>query len=215
MDARKGCLDDLILPSPSYVLHRLPLDRIDKVCRALFAGFLSAFLIELGRFEPDPVDVLIHQAEMMRNSALGPYEPDRVLPSGIHCCCHSGVTLLAAAIAMLIKSSVREFDHGLQALSIPELRAATRESRYLGMEHRRLADTDISCSIRHWSCDSSFSYHCVLISHDHCHLSCWCSRLCNHHNDIRLCDLLALPFSSVARFGQNISRCACQALSRA
>ena len=48
--------------------------------------------------------------------------------------------LLAASIAILIKNWVREFDRGLQALSIPEHRAKTREFRYLGMERWRLAD---------------------------------------------------------------------------
>ena len=78
MNAGKGCLDDLILRSPSHVLPCLHLDRIDKVCRALFAGFLSAFV--LGRFKPDLVNVSIHQAEMMRNSSLGPYDPTEFSP---------------------------------------------------------------------------------------------------------------------------------------
>ena len=45
---------------------------------------------------------------------------------------------LAAAITMLIKSWVREFDHGLGGMSLPEQRAKTREFRYLGMEHWKL-----------------------------------------------------------------------------
>jgi hypothetical protein len=48
--------------------------------------------------------------------------------------------LLAAFIAMLIKSWVREFDRGLRAMSLPEQRAKTREFRYLGMEHWRLPE---------------------------------------------------------------------------
>ena len=130
MDARKGRLEDLILPSPSYAMPCLPFDRIDRVCRALFAGVLSAFI--LGRFEPDSVNDWIHQAEMMRNSSLGPYEPAEFsLPELIVVAialfyASLGVTLLAAAIEMLTKRWVREFDHGLQALSIPEQRAETR-----------------------------------------------------------------------------------------
>ena len=41
------------------------------------------------------------------------------------------------AIAMLIKSWVRDFDRGLQVLSTP---AKTREFRYLGMERWRLVE---------------------------------------------------------------------------
>ncbi len=48
--------------------------------------------------------------------------------------------LLAAFIAMLIKSWVREFDRGLQAMSLPEQRAKTREFRFLGMERWRLPE---------------------------------------------------------------------------
>src|ERR1700755_952529 len=107
---------------------------------ALFAGFLSAFLIELlGRLEPDPMDtiqdVLIYQTQMMRNSSLGPYvQPDFSPPEYIVIVnalfyASLGIMLLAAFIAMMIISWVREFDHGLGAISIPEQRAKTREFR--------------------------------------------------------------------------------------
>ena len=125
----------------------LPFDLIDQVCRALFAGFLSTFLTEpLGRFEPDPVNVLIYQAEMMRNSGLVPYDPTEFSPREFIVVfialfyASLGVILHAASIALLIKSWVREFDRGLQALSIPELRTRAREFRYLGMGRWRLAD---------------------------------------------------------------------------
>ena len=118
---------------------------------ALFAGFLSAFLIELlGRLEPDPIhiiqDVLIHQTQMMRNSSLGPYVPVDFSPPEYIVVVNAlfyaslGVMLLAAFIAMLIKSWVREFDRGLRAMSLPEHRAKTREFRYLGMEHWKLPE---------------------------------------------------------------------------
>jgi hypothetical protein len=118
---------------------------------ALFAGFLSAFLIELlGRLEPDPMDtiqdVLIYQTQMMRNSSLGPYVPADFSPPGYIVVVNAlfyaslGVMILAAFIAMLIKSWVREFDRGLRAMSIPEQRAKTREFRYLGMEHWKLPE---------------------------------------------------------------------------
>jgi hypothetical protein len=116
---------------------------------ALFAGFMSAFLIELlGRLEPDPMDiiqdVLIYQTHMMRNSSLGPYvpadfsPPEHIVIVNALFYASLGVMLLAAFIAMLIKSWVREFNRGLRAMSLPEQRAKTREFRYLGMERWKL-----------------------------------------------------------------------------
>jgi len=118
---------------------------------ALFAGFLSSFLIELlGRLEPDPMDiiqdVLIYQTQMMRNSSLGPYvapdfsPPEYIVVVNALFYASLGVMILAAFIAMLIKSWVREFDRGLQAMSLPEQRAKTREFRYLGMERWKLPE---------------------------------------------------------------------------
>ena len=118
---------------------------------ALFAGFLSAFLIELlDRLEQDPMDiiqdVLIYQTQMMRNSSLGPYVPADFSPPEYIVVVNAlfyaslGVMLLAAFIAMLIKSWVREFDRGLQAMSLPEQRAKTREFRYLGLEYWKLPE---------------------------------------------------------------------------
>ena len=112
---------------------------------------MSAFLIELlGRLEPDPMDiiqdVLIHQTQMMRNSSLGPYVPADFSPPEYIVLVNAlfyaslGVMILAAFISMLIKSWVREFDRGLQAISIPEQRAKTREFRYLGMERWKLQE---------------------------------------------------------------------------
>jgi len=118
---------------------------------ALFAGFLSSFLIELlGRLEPDPMniiqDVLIYQTQMMRNSSLGPYvapdfsPPEHIVVVNALFYASLGVMILAAFIAMLIKTWVREFDRGLQAMSLPEQRAKTREFRYLGMERWKLPE---------------------------------------------------------------------------
>ena len=118
---------------------------------ALFAGFISAFLIELlGRLEQDPIDiiqdVLIYQTQMMRNSSLGPYVPPDFSPPEhiviVNALFYAslGVMLLAAFIAMLIKSWVREFDRGLRGMSLPEQRAKTREFRYLGMERWKLPE---------------------------------------------------------------------------
>ena len=108
---------------------------------------MSAFLVDLlGRLEPDAVDVLIYQTQMMRNSSLGPYDPADFSPPEhivlVNALFYAslGVMLLTAFIAMLIKSWVREFDRGLHALKIPEQRAKTREFRYLGMVHWKLAD---------------------------------------------------------------------------
>ena len=118
---------------------------------ALFAGFISTFLIELlGRLEPDPMDtiqdVLIYQTQMMRNSSLGPYvppvfsPPEHIVIVNALFYASLGVMLLAAFIAMLIKSWVREFDRGLGAMSLPEQRAKTREFRYLGMRRWKLPE---------------------------------------------------------------------------
>ena len=117
----------------------------------LFAAFLSAFLIELlGRLEPDPMDViqdvLIYQTQMMRNSSLGPYvqadfsPPHYIVVVNALFYASLGCMILAAFIAMLIISWVREFDRGLGTMSIPEQRAKTREFRYLGMEHWKLRE---------------------------------------------------------------------------
>jgi hypothetical protein len=112
---------------------------------------MSAFLIELlGRLEPDPMDiiqdVLIYQTQMMRNSSLGPYvpaafsPPDHIVVVNALFYASLGVMILAAFIAMLIKSWIREFDRGLRAMSIPEQRAKTREFRYLGMQRWKLPE---------------------------------------------------------------------------
>jgi hypothetical protein len=112
---------------------------------------LSAFLIELlGRLEQDPMDiiqdVLIYQTQMMRNSSLGPYvpadfsPPEHIVVVNALFYASLGVMILAAFIAMVIKSWVREFDRGLRAMSLPEQRAKTREFRYLGMERWKLPE---------------------------------------------------------------------------
>ena len=117
----------------------------------MFAGFISAFLIELlGRLEQDPLDiiqdVLIYQTQMMRNSSLGPYvpadfsPPEHIVVVNALFYASLGVMILAAFIAMLIKSWVREFDRGLRVMSLPEQRAKTREFRYLGMERWKLPE---------------------------------------------------------------------------
>jgi len=82
----------------------------------------------------------------MRNSSLGPYVPPDFSPPEYIVVVNAlfyaslGVMLLAAFVAMLIKSWVREFDRGLRAMSIPEQRAKAREFRYLGMEHWKLPE---------------------------------------------------------------------------
>src|SRR5258706_7643562 len=83
---------------------------------------------------------------MMRNSTLEPYVPAEFSPPqhivvvNVLFYASLGVMLLAAFIAMLIKSWVREFDRGLQAMSPPEQRAKTREFRFLGMERWKLPE---------------------------------------------------------------------------
>ena len=91
-------------------------------------------------------DVLIYQTQMMRNSSLGPYvladfsPPDHIVVVNALFYASLSVMIVAAFIAMLIKSWVREFDRGLRAMSIPEQRAKTREFRYLGMERWKLPE---------------------------------------------------------------------------
>ena len=91
-------------------------------------------------------DVLIYQTQMMRNSSLGPYVPPEFSPPEhiviVNALFYAslGVMILAAFIAMLIKSWVREFDRGLRAMSLPDQRAKTREFRYLGMERWKLPE---------------------------------------------------------------------------
>jgi hypothetical protein len=91
-------------------------------------------------------EVLIHQTQMMRNSSLGPYVPADFSPPDYIIVVNSlfyaslGIMLLAAFIAMLIKSWVREFDRGLRAISAPEQRAKTREFRYLGLVYWKLPE---------------------------------------------------------------------------
>jgi len=91
-------------------------------------------------------DVLIYQTQMMRNSSLEPYvaadfsPPEYIVVVNALFYASLGVMLLAAFIAMLIKTWVREFDRGLQAMPLPERRAKTREFRFLGMERWKLPE---------------------------------------------------------------------------
>ena len=91
-------------------------------------------------------NVLIYQTQMMRNSSLGPYvladfsPPDYIIVVNSLFYASLGIMLLAALIAMLIKSWVREFDRGLRAMSVPEQRAKTREFRYLGLVRWKLPE---------------------------------------------------------------------------
>ena len=91
-------------------------------------------------------DVLVYQTQMMRNSSIGPYTPPDFSPPQYIIVVNAlfyaslGVMLLAAFVAMLIKSWVREFDRGLRAMSAPEQRAKTREFRYLGLVRWKLPE---------------------------------------------------------------------------
>jgi len=90
--------------------------------------------------------VLIYQTQMMRNSSLGPYvsadfsPPEYIVIVNALFYASLGVMILAAFIAMLITSWVREFDRGLRAMSLPEQRTKTREFRYLGLEYWKLPE---------------------------------------------------------------------------
>ena len=82
----------------------------------------------------------------MHDSSLGPYVPADFSPPTYIVVVNSlfytslGIMLLAAFIAMLIKSWVREFDRGIKAMSAPEQRAKTREFRYLGLVRWKLPE---------------------------------------------------------------------------
>lgn len=87
-------------------------------------------------------DAVVYRTQMMHNSSLEPYVPPNFSPPW-HIVVVSalfyaslGFTVLAAFAALLIKRWVLEFSRGLQAMSIPEQRARTRQFRYLGMERR-------------------------------------------------------------------------------
>jgi len=90
--------------------------------------------------------ILIHQTYMMRNSTLGPYIPPSFSPPRymevVNALFYAslGLMFLAAFLAMLIKSWIREFDRGLRGLSIPEQRAKTREFRYQGSLNWKLQE---------------------------------------------------------------------------
>ena len=97
-----------------------------SVQAALFASFLSVFLIKLlSRLESDPMntiqDVLIYQTQMMRNSSLGPYVLADVSPPehtiGVNALFYAGPRVMHLAVfIMLIKSWVHEC---LRATTIP------------------------------------------------------------------------------------------------
>ena len=79
----------------------------------------------------------------MRNASLGPcvpadFSPPKYVVVTAVFYASLGVMILAAPIAMLIKSWVRGFDRGLRGMSLPVQPAETREFRYLGMERWRL-----------------------------------------------------------------------------
>ena len=82
----------------------------------------------------------------MRNSSLGLYvpvdfsPPEHIVVVNALFYASLRLMLLAAFIAMLIKGWVREFDRGLQAMSLSERRAKTCEFRYLGMQRWKLPE---------------------------------------------------------------------------
>jgi hypothetical protein len=117
----------------------------------LFATFLSAFLIEtLGRLEENPAettrDVLIHQTRMMRNSTLGPFEPQAFQPSdsvvavNVLLFASLAIILMAAFISILVKGWIREFDRGLKSISVMKDRAVVQQYRTQGLERYKLPE---------------------------------------------------------------------------
>jgi hypothetical protein len=127
-----------------------PIVRLIQACQSgLFAAFLSAFLIEtLSRLEEDPAettrDVLIHQTRMMRNTTLGPFEPQAFQPSDSVVVVHVllfaslAIILMAAFMSILVKGWIRELDRGLKSISVMKDRAIVREYRTQGFERYKL-----------------------------------------------------------------------------
>ena len=76
---------------------------------------------------------------MMRNNTLGPFVPQPFTPTpsiitvNILFFTSLGVILVAAFIAMLVKSWIRELDRGLEAISDSKRRALVREYRNQGL----------------------------------------------------------------------------------
>jgi len=75
----------------------------------------------------------------MRNNTLGPFVPQPFTPTpsiitvNILFFTSLGVILVAAFIAMLVRSWIRELDRGLEAISDPKRRALVREYRNQGL----------------------------------------------------------------------------------
>jgi hypothetical protein len=127
-----------------------PIVRLIQACQSgLFAAFLSAFLIEtLSRLEEDPAettrDVLIHQTRMMRNTTLGPFEPQAFQPSdsvvvvNVLLFASLAIILMAAFMSILVKGWIRELDRGLKSISVMKDRAIVREYRTQGFERYKL-----------------------------------------------------------------------------
>ena len=116
----------------------------------LFAAFLSAFLIEtLKRLEEDPSettrDILIYQTLMMRNTTLGPFQPQPFEPPGhivvvnILLFASLALILVAAFVSILVKGWIREFDRGLKDILNIKQRAIVREYRAQGFERYKLS----------------------------------------------------------------------------
>ena len=97
----------------------------------------------MGRLVEDPSetvrDVLIYQTQMMRNNTLGPFVPQPFIPPpsiitvNILFFSSLAVILVAAFIAILVRSWIRELDRGLEAISDSKRRALVREYRNQGL----------------------------------------------------------------------------------
>ena len=156
--------------------HELLVGHInDSPCQSgLYAAFLSAFLIHmLGRLEEDPSktirDVLIHQTMMIRNTSLGPYEPQPFEPSpsivAVNILLFVGLemVLIAAFLSMLIKSWIRELDHGLKSIPTMKDRATVREYRAQGFERYKLPQIVAFLPLLIYASLSSFSCGLVIL----------------------------------------------------
>ena len=118
---------------------------------ALFASFLSTFLIEtLSLLQPDPLDaiqdILLYQTLVMQNSTSGPYVASVFSPPPYAVAVNAlffaslGVVLIAAFLCMLVKGWIRELDRKLRGIPDLQKRAVIKELREQGLVRWRLPD---------------------------------------------------------------------------
>jgi hypothetical protein len=83
---------------------------------------------------------------MMRNTTLGPFEPQAFQPSdsivavNVLLFASLAIILMAAFISILVKGWIRELDRGLRSISVMKDRAVAREYRTQGLERYKFPE---------------------------------------------------------------------------